>query len=875
MQTEGHLKEFWHSLESHGSRIALITSSKTVSFAELAAKGDAFSKDLADQAKGRKRLLIALVMSPNIDVIAAYLGALRAGHVILLCDCSILDTQNPIATRFGFDCFISFSEGELKVEFSSQGADTPVTLHEDLTLLLSTSGSTGEPKLVRLSAASVQSNASAIADYLELSADSRAITTLPMFYSYGMSVLHSQLTAGGALILTEASVTEPDFWETARLHGATSLALVPHQVQLIDRSAMSGYPLPDLKYVTQAGGRLPVELVRKMNELGLQGGWKFFVMYGQTEASPRIAYVPPEALPEAANAIGRAIPGGRLEIRADDGSNITEPGKPGELIYSGPNVMMGYASTDEELARGPETDFLSTGDLAEWTETGLARIVGRLKRFVKLYGMRVSLDQVETHLNAHGITAFAAGNDEHLVLFVDTKSEEARAVEIVSGLIGVPPSDILVSTLVEPPLLPSGKVDYKTLDRIAKEEVARQVRDPSSDKMDLREVMAQATRSGVVKDHESFQDLGGDSLGYLQVTMAIEARLGYLPEGWETVPVGELMRKKPAAKPRAEIGMDVIVRILAISLIVINHAANGGFNGGTWVLLMALGASFYRFQVPALETLSPVRVLLKMFYPVLPLYFLMVFALLAAGKDVPTPIITLTANLGSNDTAFIINLNWFISLYVQLVIFAVLLFSIEPLRRRTLQTPFLVTTTIFAISLVGSLMWQAWLAGWFDGVDHNLDSIYRVGSPLTCLPMVALGIMIAANQERERLFLLLGAVVLNTLVFPTLSIAHVITLLVGGAMLASGLVVRTPLWLGRVARQMAATALFVYLLHPIVLHFMRYDNLIEPVLGKPVYILLALLLSFSISWLVLEIFRWMEALALKTSVAKKILVHQR
>ncbi|MEO1399454.1 MAG: acyl carrier protein, partial [Pseudomonadota bacterium] len=212
-----------------------------------------------------------------------------------------------------------------------------------------------------------------------------------------------------------------------------------------------------------------------------------------------------------------------------------------------------------------------------------------------------------------------------------------------------------VSTLVDPPLLPSGKVDYKTLDRIAKEEVARQVRNPSSDKMDLREVMAQATRSGVVKDHESFQDLGGDSLGYLQVTMAIEARLGYLPEGWETVPVGELMRKKPAAKPRAEIGMDVIVRILAISLIVINHAANGGFNGGTWVLLMALGASFYRFQVPALETLSPVRVLLKMFYPVLPLYFLMVFALLAAGKDVPTPIITLTANLGSNDTAFYIS----------------------------------------------------------------------------------------------------------------------------------------------------------------------------------------------------------------------------
>ena len=339
--------------------------------------------------------------------------------------------------------------------------------HPELRILLSTSGSTGEPKLVRLSSRNITANADSIATYLNLRPSDRAATTLPLFYSYGMSVLNSYLSVGATLVLTSQSITEPDFWESARTAGVTSLAFVPHQFDLLRSGSFDGTQLPSLRYITQAGGKLDREAVTHFWQLGQAAGWQLYVMYGQTEAAPRISYVPPEALPEAADTVGRAIPGGRLWLATEDGHEIRELGQPGELVYEGPNVMMGYALARSDLAAGAECTQLRTGDIAERTASGYFRIVGRLKRFVKLYGLRLSLDQIEVSLRARGIVARAVAVDDRLVILHRDAGDEQAVRDAVAEGYGLPPAEIYADQLAEVPLLPSGKPDDQALRRIA------------------------------------------------------------------------------------------------------------------------------------------------------------------------------------------------------------------------------------------------------------------------------------------------------------------------------------------------------------------------------------------------------------------------
>ena len=265
-------------------------------------------------------------------------------------------------------------------------------LHPDLALLLSTSGSTGSPKLVRLSRSAVRSNAAAIATYLDLTDADRGILTLPLHYCYGLSILTSHLYAGAATIVTDWSVLDPCLWDLAAEHGATGLAGVPHTFDQLDQL---GFPdLASLRYVTAAGGKLAPERVTDLVGLGRSRGWDFYVMYGQTEATARMAYLPPELADEYPQAVGVAIPGGSLRV---DGRQ-TRDGGVGELVYSGPNVMMGYAHGPADLAAGPELTELRTGDLAREVGPGVFEVVGRTSRFAKIFGLRLDLDEIERRL---------------------------------------------------------------------------------------------------------------------------------------------------------------------------------------------------------------------------------------------------------------------------------------------------------------------------------------------------------------------------------------------------------------------------------------------------------------------------------------------
>lgn len=367
-----------------GGATALIEGGAAITYDELRQRIAARLTELALPT----RSLVVLVAEPSVEFVTTYLALLDGGHVPLLAG----DHADRLAEAWGADGVIG-AGGALRVLRAATASDRE--LHPDLALLLSTSGSTGSPKLVRLSHANLISNARAISAYLELTPADRGITSLPLHYCYGLSVLHSHLLAGASLVMTSASVVDRCFAEAMRNDEVTNVAGVPHTFELLERAGPELIHVPSLRHVTQAGGKMRPERVAEWLARGREWGVDFFVMYGQTEATARIAFLEPRLAERHPEAIGVAIPGGHLELRPLDGV----PDGVGELVYSGPNVMLGYATTQAELALGATLDELRTGDVARFhADDGVFEVVGRRSRFVKPFGLRIDLDAVEADL---------------------------------------------------------------------------------------------------------------------------------------------------------------------------------------------------------------------------------------------------------------------------------------------------------------------------------------------------------------------------------------------------------------------------------------------------------------------------------------------
>ncbi len=355
--------DFW-KLDRPADTVAAIevTTGRQKTYAEL--RQDV-SQAIAGFPSFHRKSLVVLVTQNSYECLVAYLAALSAGHALLLADAATnRDLLNGLICTYAPDLILSpfeiaapgyssFQYSGLRALLTQHVHET--NIHESLALLLNTSGSTGSPKLVRLSHGNLQANAASIRQYLQLTSAERPITSLPMSYSYGLSVINSHLLAEGTLVLTDHGVLRREFWDSIDRYQCTSFAGVPYTYQMLLQTGLLLKRGTPLRTLTQAGGALAPEYVRQMYELALQRGFRFFVMYGQTEATARIAYVPFERLGEKVGSIGTTIPGGSLEL---------DPAT-GELVYTGPNVMMGYAESREDLARGDHLQgILRTGDLA-------------------------------------------------------------------------------------------------------------------------------------------------------------------------------------------------------------------------------------------------------------------------------------------------------------------------------------------------------------------------------------------------------------------------------------------------------------------------------------------------------------------------------
>jgi acyl-coenzyme A synthetase/AMP-(fatty) acid ligase len=334
----------------------------------------------------------------------------------------------------------------------------PPPPHPDLALLLTTSGSTGNPRLVRLSRTAVLSNAHAIATALGIARSDVAATTLPLHYTYGLSVLHSHLVSGATVLVTDGTVMQRGFWRDVADHGVTSLAAVPYQCEMLRRLHFNPADHPRLRTLTQAGGRLRPELVAEFHERMTAAGGRLVVMYGQAEATARMTVMPDGALPEKLGSVGLAVPGGSVSVAGD-----------GEIVYRGPNVMMGYAETAGDLARGDELGgVLPTGDLGGLDADGFLYISGRKRRIAKIFGVRVNLDDVERMLSGHGALA-AVGGDDRVRLWVEGADEPAREALRAEAArrLGTHSTGIEVRAVDRLPLLANGKVNYRALEGAA------------------------------------------------------------------------------------------------------------------------------------------------------------------------------------------------------------------------------------------------------------------------------------------------------------------------------------------------------------------------------------------------------------------------
>ena len=404
---------------------------------------------------GPARRLIALEAENTLQSLTVYLAALASGHPLLILPTGGGRAAESLIVAYDPDIVARASHGESVLDV--RRLETAHQLHPELALLVSTSGSTGSPKLVRLSAASIQANAAAIAQYLHLRPSDTAATTLPLSYCYGMSVVNSHLLAGASLALTDLSVVDPCFWELVRSEGVTSFAAVPYTFDLLDRAGFKHMDVPSLRYITQAGGRLAPDRVRSYAELGRERGWDLFVMYGQTEATARMAYLPPDQAAEQPHAIGVPVPGGSFRLEPVPGLDDCE------LVYTGPNVMLGYAERPEDLALGRETTELHTGDLARQGLGGLYEIVGRRSRFVKIVGLRVDLGRVERLLADLGLSAAAAGSDDVVVAAVEGGQDLALVAKTLAQDLGVPRAAIQLHSVQAIPRLGNGKPDYPAI----------------------------------------------------------------------------------------------------------------------------------------------------------------------------------------------------------------------------------------------------------------------------------------------------------------------------------------------------------------------------------------------------------------------------
>lgn len=794
---------FWNQLESFGNSVALNTEAgEVISYLQLASYADDRVKCL-----GKEKLLVKLGFANTLESIYAYIGCLRAGHAILIVDPSSDTPDSDLTSTYKPDIFFNPDTGQLETLGDNDPSQSEI--HPDLALLISTSGSSGNSKAVRLSKQNLHSNAHSIVEYLHPTTEDHALLTLPLFYCYGLSVLHSYLMAGARILVTEPVIARSDLFDVLIKYEITSFACVPYSFEFLEYQNFRQQKLPKLRYITQAGGRLAPESVKQYADWAQKNGKEFFVMYGQTEATSRMAYLPPDLLKEFPDFMGLPIADGAFRLVGEDGKDIDLLDTPGELIYTGPNVMMGYALSRDELALDKATLELSTGDIALCNSSGLYKIVGRKSRFSKLYGKRLNLDDVERYLQELKTPAYCVSNDKSLFIISEEDELPDFIVEKVAKRFSLSSSDIVCHMVDTYPLLPSGKIDLKGLLKVCLELYQDQ---PLTKRKltSITDIFKQVFPGCAVEPSDSFSTLGGDSLNFIRTSKMIEEHIGRLPQSWERIPVAELEGMTAIKSQIPYIEVNIVLRAMAIIAVVLGHSQLFRFDGGAAFLFMLVGYSFMRFQMPQLKQTSPIYLIFSYSAVIIFAYIASVVAFSIWKHTFSLDELLMVSNFrGTFSTP--LNALWFAQVLVQCMFVLGCLLLITPVRKfassdakRFSQVFFLVSASIGLY--IESYVWDT---------SHLYQFV-----PQLYLPLLALGFLIqTSNSLADRLFANLCVVFFAIYLGGT----RMVWLLFGGTVLIW--LYEIPIYYDRLKRVfnfIAEGSLFIFLFHMGFMHFPQY-----------------------------------------------------
>ncbi len=800
---------FWEHLSAPGQAPALLTESgPALSYADLTERVLTLAARL-----GTVRRLVVLRARNDVDTVVGYLACLVGQHPVLL-----VDADNPGADASAVADYDP--DVVLGPDLDERREGTRHVLHPDLALLLSTSGSTGSPKLVRLSRQNVAANAAAIADSLRIRGTDVAATTLPLHYCYGLSVLASHLAAGAGVLLTSRSVIEEPFWDLVRTHAVTTFPGVPHTFDLLDRAGLARREVPSLRYLTCAGGRLAPATVERFAALGQRRGFDLVVMYGATEATARMAYLPPDLALRHPHTIGVAVPGGELRVDAPAGGI-------GELVYAGPNVMLGYAEMAADLARGREVAELRTGDLARVTPAGLVELTGRISRVAKVFGLRVDLGRVEDALLAAGVVGHAVDGGDRLVVGIDRTAapvDAGRVRDVVTGL-GVPAAALAVAELDGVPRLASGKPDHRAIAAASHESAPHPRRAAGGGSVaalyaTLPGAAARGTDRGAVA-RDTFVSLGGDSLSYVSVSLRLERLLGHLPAGWHTMTVDALeARREPGPSrsrragpataggpgPRRPTGRtvetNVVLRAAAITMIVGSHANLFLLVGGAHLLVGLAGFNLGRFQLTDRSRRERVAGLSRTIARIaVPSMLWLTFAAATSAKYDGRNVLLLTGVLGTREWSEAWHY-WFIEALVWTLLGLTALLAIPWVDRLERRWPFWLPMGLAGLALLTRYD----VVRLFDG-----DYIHRAHVIFWLFALGWAAVKAPTGWHR----MLVSAAVAATVpgFFPGDQAQREAIVVVGMLLLIWVPAVRVPAVLARVAGVLASASLFIYLCH--------------------------------------------------------------
>jgi acyl-coenzyme A synthetase/AMP-(fatty) acid ligase len=457
---------FWMTLRDKADAIAIVDhdSSSTLTYAAL----DARVARAAEELRSHERSLVLLFADSDLGGIVCYLAALVAGHAVFLSPTGIrhagaatlIDTYRPEIVIWGsggapqvFADNYQPGGGVDAYQILRRRSQTDPPPHPALALVLSTSASTGSPKGVRISAASLSANAMQVAEALAVPTSDRALLSLPLSYVYGLSVVNSSMHAGAAVALVKGTFADRSYATKLADAAVSTIPCVSQTLEWMRASRLGRDVLPSLTRLTHAGSRLDPGLFEWVYEHLGRHGVEIYLMYGQTEACGRITVLPPGALPKLHRSVGRAMRGGVVSLT-----------RQGELVYQGPGVMLGYAHSREDLLFGDVLGgVLKTGDFGKVDETGNVFITGRSSRYCKIFGKRVNLDEIEQAVRAERVTAAVEKDGIVGVFFEGDTPAPTPAIMHMARRFQLPPQSFRLYSLASLPRTARGKICYQTL----------------------------------------------------------------------------------------------------------------------------------------------------------------------------------------------------------------------------------------------------------------------------------------------------------------------------------------------------------------------------------------------------------------------------